>query len=149
VPVTGVQTEADLVAQSSTTQRMFSMLSSFFGLLALLLAAIGLNGVVSYAVKRRTNEIGIRMALGATRGNILAMVLKETMVMVFIGVGIGIPVALELPRLIKSQLYGVNPIDPTTFALAALLMAAVALFSGYLPARRASHLNPLVALRYE
>jgi macrolide transport system ATP-binding/permease protein len=149
VPVTGVQTEADLVAQSTTSQRMFSMLSSFFGLLALLLAAIGLNGVVSYAVKRRTNEIGIRMALGATRGSILAMILKETMLMVFIGVGIGIPVALELTRLIKSQLYGVKQTDPTTFALAALLMTAVALFSGYLPARRASRVDPLVALRYE
>ncbi len=149
VPLADVQTETDLVAQNTTTQRMFSELSGFFGLLGLLLAAIGLNGVVSYAVKRRTNEIGIRMALGATRGNILAMVLKETMTMVAIGVAMGLPVALGLARLIKSQLYGVSQSDPLTLAVALFLMVAVSLLSGYLPARKASRVDPMQALRYE
>jgi macrolide transport system ATP-binding/permease protein len=149
VPLTDVETETDVVAQSTTSQRMFSKLSSFFGLLALLLAAIGLNGVVSYAVKRRTNEIGIRMALGATQRNILAMVLRETLVMVLIGVGIGIPAVLELTRFIKSQLYGVKPTDPLTLSFAVFLMVVVALLSSYLPARRASRVDPTEALRHE
>ncbi len=149
VPLTDVETETDVVAQSTTSERLFSELSSFFGLLALLLAAIGLNGVVSYAVKRRTNEIGIRMALGATQRNILAMVLKEIIVMVLIGVGIGIPAALELTRFIKSQLFGVKPTDPLTLSFSVFLMVAVALFSSYLPARRASRVDPTEALRQE
>ncbi|MGH9446174.1 MAG: FtsX-like permease family protein, partial [Terriglobia bacterium] len=149
VPLRDVETETDLVARSTTPQHVFSELSSFFGLLALLLAAIGLNGVVSYDVKGRTNEIGIRVALGATQRNILQMVLKETIVMVLTGVGIGIPAALELTRIIKSQLYGVKQTDPLILALAVILLAAVGLAASFVPARRAANVDPMVALRYE
>lgn len=149
MPLRDVETETDLVERSTMSERMFSELSSVFALLALLLAAIGVNGVVSYAVKRRTNEIGIRVALGATPRNILAMVLKETIVMVLIGVGIGIPVAVELTRFVKSQLYGVKPTDPLTFLAVSLVLTGVALLACYIPARRAAKVDPMAALRYE
>jgi ABC-type antimicrobial peptide transport system permease subunit len=118
-------------------------------LLALLLASIGLYGLMAHAVVRRTREIGIRMALGAERRAIIWMVLRETLVLVIIGVMIGVPAAIGASRLIASQLFGTNPSDPLTLVLGALLLGSVALIAGFLPARRASKVDPLIALRYE
>jgi ABC-type antimicrobial peptide transport system permease subunit len=104
---------------------------------------------MAHAVVRRTNEIGIRMALGAERRNIIWMVLKESLLLVGIGLAVGIPAAWASAHLISSQLFGLNPSDPVSLATAALLLTVVAALAGYLPARKASRVNPLVALRYE
>jgi predicted permease len=146
---TEVKTLAEQVDQSLYQEKMISALSSFFGVLALVLVCIGLYGVLSYAVARRTNEIGIRMALGAERPVILQMVLREALLLAAIGVLIGLPCAWAATRSIASMLYGLKTTDPPTILAATLLMAAVALFAGYLPARRATKVDPMVALRYE
>ena len=143
------KTLAEQVNESLFQEKMMSALSSFFGLVALLLACIGLYGITSYAVARRTNEIGIRMALGADRRGILRMVLGETLLLAFIGVAIGLPAAWAATSSIASMLYGLKSDDPVTVVAATLLMAAVAAFAGHLPARRASYVDPIVALRYE
>jgi len=117
--------------------------------LALILACIGLYGVMAHGVARRTNEIGIRMALGAKGGNIAWMVLRETLLLVITGLALGIPAALLLARLIATQLFGMSPTDPLTLIAAAIVLTVVALLAGYIPARRASHVDPLTALRYE
>jgi predicted permease len=130
-------------------EKLIAQLVSFFGLLGLLLSCVGLYGIMTHAVLRRTNEIGIRMALGAERRDIIWMVLKESLLLVAIGIVVGVPAALASARLISSQLFGLKPSDPTTLATAALLLTVVAALAGYLPARRASRVNPLVALRYE
>ena len=130
-------------------ERLFAKFSSFFGLLALLLACIGLYGIMSYAVVRRTNEIGIRMALGAQRGNVLWLVLKETLSLIIIGVAIGLCTALAATRVISSMLFGMTATDPSTIAMSTLVLVAVAAFAGYLPAKRASQVDPMVALRWE
>ena len=115
----------------------------------MLLASVGLYGVLSYSIARRTNEIGIRMALGAQSRTVLGMVLRETAVVVGVGIAIGVPVAFGLTRLVASKLYGLKATDPLTITLASLILAAVAMLAGYLPARRASRVDPLIALRYE
>jgi predicted permease len=130
-------------------ERLIAQLVSFFGLLGLLLSCVGLYGIMAHAVVRRTNEIGIRMALGAERGNIIWMVLKESLLLVAFGLVVGIPAAWAAAHLISSQLFGLNPSDPITLLTAALLLTVVAALAGYLPARKASRVNPLVALRYE
>ena len=136
-------------ADSLQQERLIVQLVSFFGLLALVLACIGLYGVMANTVMRRTNEIGIRMALGAERPRILWMVLRETLVLVSIGIAIGIPAAIGAARLIASQLFGLTAADPLTVSAAAVVLIAVAALAGYLPARRASRVDPIVALRYE
>jgi ABC-type antimicrobial peptide transport system permease subunit len=128
---------------------LIAQLVSFFGVLALLLACVGLYGVMGHAVSRRTNEIGIRMALGAKSQSILWMVLRETLILVVAGIAIGVPVALSAARLVSTQLYGLSAADPLTLAAAVTLLIAVAALAGYLPARRASRVDPMVALRYE
>jgi predicted permease len=130
-------------------ERLLAKLSSFFALLALLLACIGLYGVMSYDVARRTHEIGIRMALGAQRRDVVGLVMRETMLMVAIGVIIGLGASLGATRLIASWLYGLKPNDPLTIALAGLLLLMVAGLAGYLPARRAARVDPMVALRHD
>jgi putative ABC transport system permease protein len=115
----------------------------------LVLAATGIFGVVSYSVSCRTHEIGIRVALGASRGAILRMVLGETMTLTLVGLAVGVPSALAASRLVAHMLFGVSADDPATLVGVALVLAAVALFAGYVPARRAMRVDPLVALRHE
>jgi len=147
--VTNVTTLSEQVDHSLHEERTISELSSFFGLLALTLACVGLYGVMAYAVARRTSEIGIRMALGARSADVLWMVLREALVLMLAGVAIGVPAALAASRLIASMLFGLTPWDPLTISAATLVLVAVAVLAGYLPARRASRVSPMVALRYE
>ena len=147
--LTNVTTLDEQVDQSLVQERLVAMLSLFFGLLALLLASIGLYGVMSYDVARRTNEIGIRMALGASANRVVRSVMRETMVWVALGAGLGLGAAFATTRWLESLLFGLKPRDPLTIGLAALVLLAVAAVAGYLPARRASRVDPLVALRNE
>ena len=135
------------VAESLYVERMVAALSVTFGALATMLAAIGLYGVMSYAVARRTREIGIRMALGAERGGVMWLVLKEVAVLALVGVGIGLAGAFYLTRQVQSQLFGLSPNDPATLVGAVMVLLAVALLAGFIPARRATTIDPLVALR--
>jgi hypothetical protein len=130
-------------------ERLGARLLSAFGILALILAAVGLYGVMAYAVARRTSEIGIRMALGAERGSVLRMVVRETLALMVAGIALGIPAAIAATRLLRSALFGVEPGDPATVATVTAILLAVALFAGYIPARRASAVDPVVALRHE
>jgi len=139
----------DELKNSIAVSRMASTLTSLFGLTALLLAGIGLYGVMSYAVSRRTREIGIRMALGAGRGDVLRLMLKQGLLLTSLGLGLGLLAAMWLTRLIQTLLYGVGTTDPLTFIAVALLLAGVALLACYVPARRATKVDPMVALRYE
>jgi predicted permease len=143
------RTLAEQVDQSLSQEKLVSALSSFFALLALGLACIGLYGIMSYAVARRTNEIGIRMALGAECHRIMRMILREAFVLVMLGIAIGVPAALAASRLLATMLYGLKVTDPVTILAAVGVMAAVALTAGYIPARRAASVDPMVALRYE
>lgn len=149
LPLFDVKTQNQQAAESLAVERLFATLSSFFGILALLLACIGLYGVMSYGVARRTNEIGIRMALGASAPRVTRMVMRETMWVVWIGVAIGIGAALAGTRLIASMLFGIAATDAVTISVAVLTMISVATIAGYLPARRAARVDPMVALRYE
>ena len=149
LPVTELQTLSGVVAGSLFAARMGAVLLAVFGSLALLLAAIGLYGVMSYTVSRRTREIGIRMALGAATGNVLRLVLKEGMSLVGGGVAVGLIVAAAVTRLLASFLYGVNPLDAVTFVAIPMVLALVAFLASYLPARRAAKVDPMIALRYE
>jgi len=147
--VSTVSTIPQLRDQALVQERLLAELSSFFGLLALLLACIGLYGVMSYDVARRTQEIGVRMALGAEAMDVVRLVMRETLSMVVIGLVAGLIAALATTRLIESLLYGLTPTDPLTIGLASLLMLTVAALAGYLPARRAARVDPMVALRTE
>lgn len=149
VPMVEIRTETQVVAQVLSLERTFAALSSAFGFLALLLACVGLYGTMAYAVARKTNEIGIRMALGAERGAILAMVLRETATIVVAGVAVGVPAAWIASSLLKTRLFGLTPHDPWSIALAVAATLLVTMFAGYIPARRASRVDPMVALRYE
>ena len=139
----------DQIDESLSAQRAMAALSAFFGILATLLAAIGLYGVMAYTVTRRTREIGIRLALGAGRASLVKLVLREVALLTAFGVAIAIPMALAVTRLVRSELHGIVPNDPLSIAAAALVLASVALLAGYIPAERATRVDPLTALRYE
>jgi predicted permease len=149
LPIFEMKTMSAVLDESLFLERMVAALSVAFGGLATLLAAIGLYGVMSYTVARRTREIGIRMALGAERSSVLWLVLKEVALMVGIGVAVGVPLALALSRVVQSQLFDLSAHDPIALVAAAGLLAFVALAAGYLPARRATRVDPMLALRYE
>ncbi len=133
----------------SAQQEFWMLLFGLFAGLAVGLAAIGLYGVISYAVAQRTHELGIRTALGATRNDVLTMIVRQGLVLVLLGVAIGIPAAVGLTRVIASQLFGVSPTDPATFAAASVVFVGIALLACSIPARRATKVDPLVALRAE
>jgi hypothetical protein len=149
LPVYGLKTMQAEIDDSIYIDRMIAALSSFFGGLATLLAAIGLYGVMAYSVARRTREIGLRMALGAERGHVVWLVMREVTLLAGIGIAVALPVAYGLGRAVNSQLYGVQPADFGVLAGGTVLLALVAGVAGYVPARRASRVDPLVALRYE
>ena len=133
------------MARTSFTLVMLSLA----GGMALLLGIVGLYGVIAYSVSQRTHELGIRMALGAQKRDVLKLILTQGMSLTLIGVGVGIAGAFALTHFLSSLLYGVKPDDPLTFAAVALLLILVAFFAGYIPARRAAKVDPMVALRYE
>jgi ABC-type antimicrobial peptide transport system permease subunit len=149
LPVANFATLTTLVDTSLTEERFAMLLLSAFGMLALILSAIGMYGVISYSVMQRTPEIGIRIALGARREQILAMVLGQGCRLACAGIAIGLIAALTTTRLMARFLYGVQPTDPATFAAVSLLLVAVAVLACYAPARKAMKVNPMIALRYE
>jgi predicted permease len=149
LPVLKMDTVDEQLDDVLAQDRLLAGLGTFFGALALLLACLGLYGVIAFTTTRRTSEIGIRLALGATRGAVLGMVLRESLTLVLVGIALGVPVALAATRLVASRLFGVTPADPTTALVAALLMLAVATIAAFLPARRAAGVEPVVALRCE
>jgi predicted permease len=149
IPIGKDQPLVAMLDDNLRQERLIAQLSTVFGGLALLLACIGLYGVLSYGVAQRTNEIGIRMALGAERGAVIRMVLRETAILILIGLAIGVPASLACARFVESKLFGLKAADPVTLAAALGIMIVVAVASGYLPARRASKVDPLIALRYE
>jgi predicted permease len=149
LPVLKTQTVDEQVDDLIDQQRFVSKLAGFFALLALALAGIGLYGVMTYNVVRRTNELGVRMALGAPKAQLLWMVLRESLTLLAIGICLGIPMSLVASRAIKAGLFGVEPADPLTLIVAVVLIAGVLLAGSYIPARRATKIDPMVALRYE
>jgi len=149
LPMMSVTTQADQIEARVAQERLFALAYSLFGGLAMLLACIGLFGLMSYSVSRRTSEIGIRIALGAQRRGVVGMVLRESMIMVAVGIVLGLVAAVAASRLLTAILFGLSPTDVWTMAAAILLMVAVSLAAGYLPARRAARVDPMVALRYE
>lgn len=149
VPVTDVRTQAAQIDQSINQEIIFARLCTLFALLALLIASVGLYGTLSYNVVRRTGEIGIRMALGAQRGAVVWMVLRQVFILAMVGLAISVPVALAAAKFVASFLYGMKPNDPLSLTLAVAVLLGAALVAGYLPARKASRIDPMTALRHE
>jgi predicted permease len=152
LPLSNIRTQTEQADETLAMERMFAKLLTLFGLIAQQLAAIGLYGVMAYTVSQRTQEIGIRMALGADRRNVLLMIVRHGMVLTAIGIAIGLVAAYVLTKYLESltsMLFGVEARDPWTFAIIAGLLAAVALIACLVPARRATKVDPLIALRYE
>jgi ABC-type antimicrobial peptide transport system permease subunit len=149
LPLFDVKTESQQIDRLLFQERLVARLSGFFGLLALVLACVGLYGLLSYEVSRRTREIGIRLALGAQPGSVLQLVLRQGIALAVVGAAVGIGVALGVTRYLASMLYDVHANDPLTLIGVAVLLTLVAFAACYLPARRAMRVDPLVALRYE
>jgi putative ABC transport system permease protein len=149
IPVTDVAKMPDLIDASVAQPRFRTFLLGLFAAMALVLAATGIFGVISYSVSRRTNEIGIRVALGASRNTILRMILRETLGLTLAGMAFGLPSALVASRMVAHMLFGVSVNDPATLMAVAFTLAAVATLAAYVPARRAMRVDPMVALRYE
>ncbi|OLD53635.1 MAG: hypothetical protein AUI64_06005 [Acidobacteria bacterium 13_1_40CM_2_64_6] len=149
LPISDPRTMAQEIERSIVDQRLIAQLSGFFALLALFLACIGIYGVTSYTVTRQTREIGIRVALGAQRKQVLSLILRQTLVVLAGGLIVGVPAVLATQRLISTQLYGLPLIDPVSLSMSAALLSGAAMVAGYLPARQATKVDPMVALRYE
>jgi putative ABC transport system permease protein len=149
VPITEIQTMDQQIDRSLSQQRLITYLAGGFGLLAVTMACIGLYGTMSYSVGRRTKEVGVRMALGAQPLDILKEVTSQGAALALVGIAVGVVGAFGAARLVASQLYGIAPMDPITFAGAVVLLAVVALVACFIPARRATRVDPMVALRYE
>lgn len=149
VPVVDLETVNERIGFSLRTERLVASLSAVFGGLATLLAVLGLYGVMAYAVLRRTREIGIRMALGALRSDVIGMVMREVLILIGAGLAAGFSLALVLANLVRSQLYGLNPRDPLTLIGAAIVLTLATGIAGFLPALRASCVDPTIALRQE
>jgi predicted permease len=149
IPVAEVTSLTTQVEASTAGQRLIARLSAFFGLLAAFLVCIGIYGLLSYAVARRTSEIGMRMALGARRTSVLWLILREILLLVAIGIAIGTPAALAGSTLVAKLIYGLSPADPISLLAAIAILSVIAAFAGYLPARKASLVEPVIALRCE
>jgi ABC-type antimicrobial peptide transport system permease subunit len=149
LPMYRLMTQTEQIDKAMFQERLVAWLSGGFALLALVVACIGLYGLLSFEVARRTHEVGIRMALGASRSQVLGLVLGRGIRLVTLGVVIGIGMALGLARYLQSLLYGIRPVDPLAYAAGTLLLVAVTLGACYVPARRATRVDPMVALRYE
>lgn len=149
IPEIEIHTMSGLVLESLHTDYFVARLASAFGLLAIVLAGVGLYGIMAFTVARRTRDIGIRMTLGASPSTILRQVLRETSILMLIGIAVGIPIALAGTHLIRSMLFGLGVADPVALIAACVILAAIAAAASYIPARRASHVDPMVALRYE
>jgi ABC-type antimicrobial peptide transport system permease subunit len=149
VPLTNIKTQAAEIDQTINQEIVFARLCSAFAILALAIVCVGLYGTVSYNVVRRTVEIGIRMALGAQRPRVVRMIVRQVVVLAAIGLAIGVPVALGASKLIASFLFGMTPNDPLALTAAVAILLAAALVAGYAPARRASRIDPMTALRHE
>ncbi len=149
IPVENLISMERLIGDSLAPQHVSAIMVTLFAVVALLLASIGLYGVLAYSVSQRTHEIGLRMALGAERRDVLKLIVGQGFTLTLFGVGIGIVGAVAVTRLLAGLLYGVKPTDLLTFAAVSLLLTAVALLASYIPARRATKVDPMVALRYE
>jgi len=149
LPTIAVETIDQRLADSLVTDRMIADLSGAFGMLAVILVCIGLYGVIAYATSGRTNEIGIRIALGAQRSGILWLILRESLLLVLIGAAIGVPLVFAAGKWISSLLFGLQPADPVALAFAIALMFLIGVLASYIPARRATRVDPMVALRQE
>jgi ABC-type antimicrobial peptide transport system permease subunit len=149
VPATSLKTQTAQINDTISQEIAFAKLCACFGVLALVIACVGLYGTMSYSVARRTNEIGIRMALGAQRGGVIWMVLRQVLVLAFVGLAIGLPIALAASKLVESFLFGMTPDDPLALAAAITVLISASIIAGYAPARRASKIDPMVALRHE
>jgi ABC-type antimicrobial peptide transport system permease subunit len=149
LPVGDFRALGEMVGNSIARQRLLAQLSTIFGVIAALLACVGIYGAMSYGIARRTNEFGVRMAMGANRGDVLWMVLREALWVAAVGVAIGIGLALASSSLVNSVLFGLKPTDPIAIGTATAVMIGVALFAGWLPARRATRIDPMIALRHE
>jgi putative ABC transport system permease protein len=145
----GVDPYGKVVAADFQQENMIATLTTLFGVLGLLLAAVGLYGVMAYSVEQRTSEIGVRMAMGADRGNVMKMIVRAAFSQIGIGLALGIPAAIGAGKLMKDQLFGVKPWDPVMLALAVLTLALAALLASAVPARRAASVERMVALRNE
>ncbi|HKQ75659.1 MAG TPA: FtsX-like permease family protein, partial [Blastocatellia bacterium] len=149
IPTRDLKTLSEHVTFSFWPSRMIATLVGAFGLLGLALAAVGIYGVMSYSVARRTREIGVRMALGARGADVLKLVVRQGMVLTLIGASTGLLLALTVTRLLRSALFGLSATDPITFTVVSLMLIVVALLACYLPARRATKVDPMIALRCE
>jgi predicted permease len=149
VPVTDVKTQAAQIDQTMNQEIIFARLCTAFAILALLISCVGLYGTMSYTVARRTGEIGVRMALEAQRGAVVWMVLRQVLMLAAVGLAIGVPTALGISRFVESFLFGVKPNSPAALVLAVAILLGAVLVAGYVPARKASRIDPMTAVRHE
>jgi ABC-type antimicrobial peptide transport system permease subunit len=149
MPVNELKTLGGQLDETLLTERLVALLSAGFGLLATLLAAIGLYGVMAFVVARRTKELGVRMALGAKPSSMIWLVMKDVLLLLVLGLAVGIPAAIALGRFVATQLYGIKVNDPGIAGVSIAVLIIVASLAGFIPARRASRIDPILALRYE